>query len=196
MNNLKMKKGEKVCQKSLHKDIIECRKCEISRRIINKVIDRGQGKPDLIIIGEAPGMDEDKEGMPFVGRSGKELDKWLVSAGVKNFVIINTIKCRPPRNRDPTFEERTNCKEFMLKQIKYFRDTYKCKKILTVGKVPFEVILPEHYDGKMLPHIGMEHEGWINKQFFDVLIFPHPAYVLRSHKKPPISKLKDFVNRK
>ena len=79
---------------------------------------RGAARPTLLFVGEAPGRDEDREGLPFVGRSGRRLDAAIAAAGIRasDFGIVNLIKCRPPRNRFDTAAART-CRPFLDRQV-------------------------------------------------------------------------------
>ena len=98
-----------------------CFECELSKTRSKVVF--SDGNPDgakVVLIGEAPGQNEDFSGIPFVGRAGKFLDECLAKAGLsraKDFYIINTVKCRPPKNRVPSAVEKSACEHFMLEQI-------------------------------------------------------------------------------
>lgn len=106
---------------SLKQECLECKKCILGETRNNIVF--SDGDPETaraILIGEAPGENEDKTGTPFVGRAGKLLNEFLEKAGIsrkKDLYIINTVKCRPPKNRVPSDEEKKLCEDFLLKQI-------------------------------------------------------------------------------
>ena len=106
---------------SLKQECLECKKCILGETRNNIVF--SDGDPETaraILIGEAPGENEDKTGTPFVGRAGKLLNEFLEKAGIsrkKDLYIINTVKCRPPKNRVPSDEEKKLCEDYLLKQI-------------------------------------------------------------------------------
>lgn len=106
---------------SLKQECLGCKKCILGETRNNIVF--SDGDPETaraILIGEAPGENEDKTGTPFVGRAGKLLNEFLEQAGIsrkKDLYIINTVKCRPPKNRVPSDEEKKLCEDFLLKQI-------------------------------------------------------------------------------
>jgi uracil-DNA glycosylase len=140
----------------------------------------GAGNPDaqFMIIGEAPGKDEDEQGIPFVGRSGKFLTKILTSIGIdrKDIFITNSVKCRPPENRKPKTIESKTCKDILLiNQINIIQP----KVICTLGSASIEALLEK-------PIKISEIHG---KQllFNSIIIIPtyHPAYVMRSRTKLP-----------
>lgn len=106
---------------NLKQECLGCKKCILGETRNNIVF--SDGDPETaraILIGEAPGENEDKTGTPFVGRAGKLLNEFLEKAGIsrkKDLYIINTVKCRPPKNRVPSDEEKKLCEDFLLKQI-------------------------------------------------------------------------------
>lgn len=105
----------------LKQDCLTCKKCILGETRNNIVF--SDGNPEsakAILIGEAPGENEDKTGTPFVGRAGKLLNEFLEKAGIsreKDLYIINTVKCRPPKNRVPSDEEKKLCENYLLQQI-------------------------------------------------------------------------------
>lgn len=109
----------------------DCRGCDLYKTRNKTVYGDGDIKANLMFIGEAPGADEDKTGIPFVGRAGKLLDRILDEIGLKRgeVYICNTLKCRPPGNRDPLPEESTACAPFLQKQI----EVIDPKIIVTLG---------------------------------------------------------------
>lgn len=140
----------------------------------------GEGNPDakIIFIGEGPGAQEDKEGRPFVGRSGKLLTRTLHHLGIdrSSVFITNIVKCRPPNNRAPTTLEATTCKNLLLfKQIKIIRPKILC----TLGSCALNSLLDKDIKiskarGKLI--------RWEN-----LMLIPtyHPAYILRNPKELP-----------
>lgn len=118
-----------------------CKLCELHKTRNNIVF--ADGNPDtakIILIGEAPGENEDLQGLPFVGMAGKLLNGFLESAGIsrkEDLYIINIVKCRPPKNRVPTKQEKALCKKFLTEQIL----TVKPKLILLCGATAMEEFL-------------------------------------------------------
>lgn len=99
--------------------ILGCTACPLSETVINKVVRKGSERPKVLFIGEAPGKNEDETGVPFCGRAGKILDELIeyMKLDVTEWAVINTIKCRPPNNRNPNKKELECCKPLMNRQI-------------------------------------------------------------------------------
>jgi uracil-DNA glycosylase, family 4 len=99
--------------------ILECRNCALHETVTNKVISKGSTAPKVVFIGEAPGKNEDETGIPFCGRAGKLLDKFIAYMELKEdeWAVINTLKCRPPANRTPTKKEIEICRPFLTAQL-------------------------------------------------------------------------------
>jgi DNA polymerase len=108
-----------------------CTKCRLAEGRTQVVFGVGDPEADLMFVGEAPGFHEDKQGIPFVGQAGKLLDKLLAGIGLlrKDVYIANTVKCRPPGNRDPQPDEKQACEPFLFRQIELIRP----KVIATLG---------------------------------------------------------------
>ena len=122
----------------------ECTKCKLCKTRTQVVIHRGV-KSNIMLIGEAPGKNEDEQGKPFVGKAGKVLDNALRKAGLLNKVYItNIVKCRPPNNRDPSDIEKDKCSYWLMKQIKLL----KPKIIVCLGRHAYSGImnLADEYD--------------------------------------------------
>jgi DNA polymerase len=137
----------------------------------------GEGNPNaqLMFIGEAPGKDEDEQGKPFVGRSGKLLTKILHSLGIdrKEVFITNSVKCRPPQNRKPTPLEITTCKDLLLiNQINIIQP----KVICTLGSAAIESLFKKS--------IKMSENRGEQLLFNSIIVIPtyHPSYILRKPK--------------
>jgi uracil-DNA glycosylase family 4 len=111
----------------------ECRKCRLAETRLNFVFGEGDPCARLVVIGEAPGAEEDASGRPFVGRSGQLLDKILLAAGFarEEVYICNILKCRPPGNRNPLADEIGCCMPWLLRQLEIIHP----KVILILGKV-------------------------------------------------------------
>ncbi|MGK2954964.1 MAG: uracil-DNA glycosylase [Solirubrobacterales bacterium] len=104
----------------VYRDARSCVKCPLSESRTQVVFGAGNADADLMFVGEAPGAEEDRQGLPFVGRSGALLTKMLGEAGIsrEDVFIANTLKCRPPENRDPTAGEIETCQPWLFEQIR------------------------------------------------------------------------------
>ena len=155
------------------------------------VIGRGSVFADLLIIGEAPGAEEDLEGKPYVGKSGKLLNELLIKAGIdygKDAYFCNVIKCRPPNNRKPTIGEINIHKPWLLQQIKLVDP----KIILLTGSTAMRAIL------EVKDPISNLRGQWIKKDGRQIMVIFHPSYLLRfpskEINKPYHLTLKDLDN--
>ncbi len=151
-----------------------CRACDLHETRTQTVFGVGNQNADLMIIGEAPGADEDRQGEPFVGRAGQLLNAMLKAIGFsrEQVFIANVLKCRPPGNRDPHMEEALNCEPFLLRQI----DLIQPKVILAVGRIAAQNILKTDVAvGKLRGRTDTIGEAKI-----PVVVTYHPAYLLRS----------------
>ncbi len=156
-------------------DVLECTRCEelcTSRsRIVNGV---GPTDAELLFVGEAPGRQEDETGEPFVGRSGDVLTEALRDRGLarRDVRITNCVRCRPPENRDPTADERANCRGFLDREI----DAVAPDVIVTLGKVPSEHLLERSV--AVTTEAGSLSDVRIAGQTRRVLVCVHPAATL------------------
>ena len=114
-----MLKEKEAKLRQIRDDVVGCEKCSLSKTRILPVIGQGSHSAKIMFVGEAPGANEDKTGIPFCGASGKFLDKLLNSAGIKReeVYIANLLKCRPPKNRGPKSEELEVCTPYLERQI-------------------------------------------------------------------------------
>ena len=119
--------------------VSQCEKCSISSARTQTVFGSGNPHSSLMVIGEAPGFEEDKLGYPFVGKAGQLLDKMLAAIDInrKDIYICNVLKCRPPNNRNPLDDEISNCSPYLEKQISIINP----KSILTLGNFASKHIL-------------------------------------------------------
>lgn len=153
----------------------ECTRCpalvESRSRIVNGA---GPEDAELLIVGEAPGEQEDREGEPFVGRSGAQLDEKLREHGIprEEVRITNCVRCRPPDNRDPTKEELENCRGYLEREI----DIVDPDLVMTVGKVPTEHLLQRSVAVTKEASTVEEHR--IGRKSRKILISVHPAAML------------------
>jgi len=166
-----------TCQ-SLDELRVICERADILKTDLpdtNLVFGVGNPHADLMLIGEAPGFQEDKEGEPFVGKAGQLLNKILkaIDLNREDIYIANILKHRPPNNRDPKPEERKRSLPFLLKQI----DLIDPKIILCLGKVSATTMLDQHVSLKKLR--GQFHSF---RGKYDLMVTYHPAALLRNQK--------------
>jgi DNA polymerase len=104
----------------LYRQARTCTRCALSESRTQVVFGAGNSDADLMLVGEAPGAEEDRQGLPFVGRSGELLTRLLAEAGLsrEDVFIANTLKCRPPENRNPRSEETDTCRPWLIEQIR------------------------------------------------------------------------------
>ncbi|PKL07223.1 MAG: uracil-DNA glycosylase, partial [Spirochaetae bacterium HGW-Spirochaetae-7] len=117
-----------------------CMRCRLSAGRTNVVPGQGSARPLVMVIGEGPGAEEDRTGLPFVGPAGKLLDRMLESIGLSrqtNCFIGNIVKCRPPMNRDPAPDEQSACLPYLDRQIALLRP----RAFLAVGRIPAQGLL-------------------------------------------------------
>ena len=153
-----------------------CQKCPLAATRTNVVVERGDRNAKILIIGEAPGEQEDLSGLPFVGKSGQLLDKILESVGFdtnKDVYICNTVKCRPPNNRVPTELEMNTCKPYLLEQIRLIDP----KIILLTGATSLKSIMGEKRGITKIRGQWLEWEGRLVMPIF------HPSYLLRNQSR-------------
>lgn len=156
---------------------LACEKCGLCKSRTQTVFSAGIPNGKLMLIGEAPGFYEDKQGEPFVGKAGQLLDKILGCVGFsrkENIYICNTIKCRPPENRDPLPEEKAACREYLDKQI----DILKPRIILLCGKVAVNSMMETSLGITKLR--GKWYEG---PNFSKMMPIFHPSYLLRNESR-------------
>jgi uracil-DNA glycosylase family 4 len=151
----------------------QCHRCELANTRTHAVVGRGNLKAPIMVIGEAPGQNEDETGLPFVGRAGQLLEKILASVKLdieKDVYICNVIKCRPPQNRVPTNEEIEACKPYLLEQIRLVAP----KIILLTGATAVKGLLGDKRG------ITKIRGTWVEWQ--ECLCMPifHPSYLLRN----------------
>jgi len=162
--------------KELSKECIECVSCSLSKTRTNVVVGKGNEKANLVIIGEGPGEQEDKSGLPFVGRAGKMLDTALAAVNIdplEDCYITNIVKCRPPNNRKPTASESAACMPWLNKQIELLSP----KIIVLAGSTATESFL-----GVKEP-ISKIRGKWIEKDNIKYMPIFHPSYLLRNPSK-------------
>ena len=160
---------------SLQQSCIDCRKCALGSTRTNCVFGVGNPSADLMFVGEAPGEQEDLSGIPFVGRAGQLLDKFLYAVDIerKDVYIANILKCRPPKNRDPLPEEETACIGYLREQVRLIRP----KVIVCLGRIAaMRLIKPDF-------KITKEHGAWFKKGKYLITAVYHPALLLRDPRR-------------
>ncbi|HAJ91299.1 MAG TPA: uracil-DNA glycosylase [Gammaproteobacteria bacterium] len=165
---------------ALEDQVASCKKCQLHESRTQTVFGTGNRNADWLIIGEAPGADEDRQGEPFVGRAGKLLTEMLFAAGLQraDVFIANILKCRPPANRDPSPDEVACCQVYLRQQIALIQP----QVILAVGRIAAHDLLQT--DSQLGQLRGkVHHYGDMN---IPVIVTYHPAYLLRS----PLEKRK------
>ena len=156
----------------LQQEAAACTACGLHAERTNSVFARGNPSSPVVVVGEAPGEEEDKTGLPFVGRAGKLLDLMLAAVGYPkdSVYICNTLKCRPPGNRNPLPNELAACNNFLRQQL----DVVAPKVLLAVGKFAAQTLLQsEEPIGRLRGQVHT-YEGR------PVVVTYHPAYLLRS----------------
>jgi uracil-DNA glycosylase len=125
---------------AIEREVIACRKCRLCEKRSRPVPGTGSLEPLVLVVGEGPGAEEDKQGLPFVGPAGQLLDKMLEAIGLSrgtNAFIANVVKCRPPMNRDPAPDEQAACAPYLSRQIAVLRP--RC--ILAAGRISAQALL-------------------------------------------------------
>ena len=157
---------------SICKDMVGCQLCTLGKTRQNLVFGDGNPQAKVVFVGEAPGADEDEQGMPFVGRAGQLLTKIIEAMGLsrKDVYICNILKCRPPQNRNPLPEEITACEPFLKQQLKSISPQIIC----ALGTFAAKTLLKTEVPISVLRGRFHSYEG--------IKLMPtyHPAYLLRN----------------
>jgi len=162
----------------IEKQAQSCKKCPLAKGRTKVVFGNGPVPCNLMLIGEAPGAEEDIQGLPFVGRAGQLLTQILAAVGIKrpdDIYIANTVKCRPPENRAPLVAEQAACAPYLEAQIRLV----KPKIILLAGAPAVKAILKSEEPMTIL------RGQWLKLPGTDISVMPifHPAYLLRNPSK-------------
>ena len=170
----------------LNNAICACMKCGLGKTRINFVFGVGNPNADVVIVGEAPGADEDEQGEPFVGRAGQLLNKILEAVQFKReeVFICNVLKCRPPNNRDPQAEEIDCCEPYLWKQL----EIIKPKIILCAGRIAGQSLLKTNASLTLLREKVHDYRG------IPLMVTYHPAALLRNPnwKRPCWEDMQQF----
>lgn len=160
----------------LKKECLNCKNCSLCTSRTNVVFSDGIPNSNLVLVGEAPGYWEDQKGLPFVGKAGQLLDKIFECVGLsrkKDVYIMNTIKCRPPENRNPLPEEKEACKKYLQRQL----EILKPKIILICGSVALNSLLPNESG------ITRVRGKWFEGSYGKMMPIFHPSYLLRNDSR-------------
>lgn len=162
--------------KELYEECINCHKCDLGDNRTNMVFGDGNPKAKIMLIGEAPGADEDRLGYPFVGKGGQLLTKALLALDLKrerDYYICNVCKCRPENNRTPTEEEGETCLPYLRNQVALVRP----KIIVCLGATAFRFVIDR--EGK----ITRDRGKWVEKKGCYLMGTFHPAAIFRDESK-------------
>ena len=159
----------------LEKSIINCRKCKLCQGRNHIVFAEGNKEADVMLIGEGPGADEDREGIPFVGKAGQLMNKAFDGLKIdrSKLYIANVVKCRPPQNRVTEEDEATACLDYLRNQVMLV----KPKIIVLLGSTALKNILGKEYG------ITATRGKWIERKQIQYMPTWHPAALLRDEAK-------------
>jgi len=159
---------------NLEQSVRQCQRCELYKTRTQTVFGVGDRQAELMIIGEAPGADEDRQGEPFVGRAGQLLNEMLRAINLQRqqVYIANILKCRPPNNRDPKPEEAVECSQYLIQQINLIQP----KLILALGRIAAQRLLKT--DTALARLRGKVHHH--PETGLPLVVTYHPAYLLRT----------------
>ena len=156
----------------IRREALTCRRCALCSGRSNVVFGVGNPRARLLFVGEGPGVEEDRQGEPFVGAAGKRLTRWINRIGFarEDVYIANIVKCRPPGNRAPLPEEAAACLPYLRRQIRAIRPEVIC----TLGAVALNFLLDNN------DRITRARGNWRDLDGIPVLPTYHPAYILRN----------------
>ncbi|HPQ39641.1 MAG TPA: uracil-DNA glycosylase, partial [bacterium] len=153
----------------------DCRRCPLHRGRRNIVFGEGNPQPEIVLVGEGPGFDEDRSGRPFVGRAGHLLDRIIAAMGLRReeIYICNVVKCRPPENRDPEMDEIDTCTRFLNAQIEILNP----RIIVALGRISGRYLTGQG-SGSIRSMRGVFHQF----RGKEVRVTYHPAALLRNQE--------------
>lgn len=165
---------------------LSCTACRLSETRNNVVFGVGDPSADLMLVGEAPGKNEDLQGEPFVGAAGQLLDSLLAGIGAsrEEVYIANVLKCRPPANRDPRDDEIDSCKGYLREQIRMIHPDV----VVTLGNFATKLLLPT--DMGITRMRGQRFDWWLGATLIPTF---HPAAALRGRPKVKEQMVEDFA---
>lgn len=161
----------------------QCSRCALSQSRNLPVMGRGSHKASIMLVAEAPGAQEDQQGLPFVGPAGRVLDILLASANLtrQDVYITNIIKCHPPGNRDPKLEEQNACMPFLRCETALLRPPV----IVCLGRIAAQKLIDPHFK------IMKQHGTWVERKGYWMTAVYHPSFILRDPSRLEETK-KDF----
>ena len=163
---------------SLRAECMNCRDCGLADHRTNVVFGQGATDAEVLFVGEGPGQSEDEQGLPFVGRSGQLLDKYLFAIDLdrkKNCYIANIVKCRPPQNRDPLPAESEACMPWLREQFRLLQP----RIVVCLGRVAAQRMIRPDFS------VTKEHGQFVEKNGVLFMGTFHPAALLRSPRNKP-----------
>lgn len=163
---------------TLRTQCLSCTRCPLHTTRTNVVFGQGVPTAEVLFVGEGPGQSEDEQGLPFVGRSGQLLDKYLFAIDLdrnQNCYIANIVKCRPPKNRDPMEIEQDACIDYLRNQVALIRP----KIIVCLGRIAALRLIRSDF------RITREHGQWVEKRGVWMTAIYHPSALLRDTSKRP-----------
>jgi DNA polymerase len=174
----------------IREDLGDCKRCKLAPGRKNIVFGSGNPRADLMFVGEAPGADEDEQGLPFVGRAGQLLTKIIEAIDMtrQDVYICNILKCRPPGNRNPESDEIASCEPFLFRQI----DSIRPKVICALGTFGAQTLLrTKEPISRLRGHFIDFHGAKLMATF-------HPAYLLRNPNEKrkvweDVQKIRDYL---
>ena len=163
---------------TLQAECLACRNCGLCETRTNVVFGQGARSAEVLFVGEGPGQSEDEQGLPFVGRSGQLLDKYLFAIDLdrkKNCYIANIVKCRPPQNRDPLPAESEACMPWLREQFRLLQP----RIVVCLGRVAAQRMIRADYS------VTKEHGTFVQKNGVWFMGTFHPAALLRQPQNKP-----------
>ncbi len=170
---------------TLRTECLGCTRCPLHETRTNVVFGQGVEDAEVLFVGEGPGQNEDEQGLPFVGKSGQLLDKYLFAIDLdrtKNCYIANIVKCRPPQNRDPLPTESEACMPWLREQFRIL----KPKIVVCLGRVAAQRMIRSDFS------VTKEHGVFVEKNGVFFMGTFHPAALLRQPQNKP-EAFADFV---
>jgi len=165
--------GELLPWPDLEAAVSACRRCRLCETRTNTVFGRGKPGARWLLVGEAPGENEDRQGLAFVGRAGQLLDSMLAAIGLDSetdVFITNVLKCRPPGNRNPSGDEIVACQDYLLQQIAHLKPTL----IVALGRFAAQTLLQNSDSiARLRGKVHRYHD-------IPLIVSFHPAYLLRN----------------
>ena len=170
---------------TLRANCLSCRSCGLCETRTNVVFGQGSEHAEVLFVGEGPGQSEDEQGLPFVGRSGQLLDKYLFAIDLdrsQNCYIANIVKCRPPKNRDPLPAESEACMPWLREQFRLLRP----RQTTILGRIAAQRMIRPDFS------VTKEHGTFLEKNGILFMGTFHPAALLRQPQNKP-EAFADFV---